>query len=663
MKKIWIFSLCLCILFTGCRQRPLEISSKENITENFMEDKLIQTLLQHYIIPYEAAAGGACFTDIEEILTEPATFYSLYAVQQQMGIDHFLNEEKTEVAIPKELVSAYMQAVFGIQPPQEFGDSERIYYQDYVLQEDGSMQWLERYSSAYTLEPWIPDYTVMPVQAERHDAEIVITVERQYQDIKLPSVKYTFVPAEVSEVLNEAFPDGIYRMRSVTAEYSESITKISSPEQLCYLSTLVNSGDKSYQGRTFTLTEDIELKGIPFEPIGSNVRFSYKGENGFCAVFDGQGHAISGLCVQITEDSPYRDIAIGREAGLFGTVKEGSEIKNVTIADAQISAESNAGILAGFFAGKAENCTVSGSIQGESSIGGLIGSITSTMDCTTEVINCHADVQVRGNNSVGGLLGCANYGWFEGCSVSGKVIAIGKSPAYIGGFTGTQTGSVIYNCFAQAQVETLTPANLVGGFAGVSGYSAILDCYCSADATAHWDPVDDAYNGFVQVTALKWNEFYKYYELLKEKISDGYQKQQSSILGASFNQNLIYIGQVLFPENTLAVLVYFPSEETQSNCEVDDSYFSRGKDQFLLLPLWNHLTVSLQQNGEVLYEREVELERHSWDIGFSGFVFQGTVNKKEEGLQISVQQGNQTATQTIMFPDAEEETVVYLTAQ
>ena len=85
MKKIWIFSLCLCILFTGCRQRPLEISSKENITENFMEDKLIQTLLQHYIIPYEAAAGGACFTDIEEKMCIRDRYHRIHQLQLPYG--------------------------------------------------------------------------------------------------------------------------------------------------------------------------------------------------------------------------------------------------------------------------------------------------------------------------------------------------------------------------------------------------------------------------------------------------------------------------------------------------------------------------------------------------------------------------------------------------
>jgi len=95
-----------------------------------------------------------------------------------------------------------------------------------------------------------------------------------------------------------------------------------------------------------TLTDDIDLKGIDWTPIGIDYNHQYTG------TFDGGGKTITGLTV--TGSDQY--------AGLFGYIGTGGKVMNVKLEGVQIESDnemSNVGGVAGCSRGNIENCSVS----------------------------------------------------------------------------------------------------------------------------------------------------------------------------------------------------------------------------------------------------------------------------------------------------------------
>lgn len=104
--------------------------------------------------------------------------------------------------------------------------------------------------------------------------------------------------------------------------------QISNGAELAYLAQQVNAGE-SYSDKYFTLTKDIRLNeqdvptsGNPWTPIGNN-------KKKFQGTFDGGGHTVSGLYINIT--GSYSPAAKGRlYQGLFGYVKDGT-VQNLIV--------------------------------------------------------------------------------------------------------------------------------------------------------------------------------------------------------------------------------------------------------------------------------------------------------------------------------------------
>ena len=82
--------------------------------------------------------------------------------------------------------------------------------------------------------------------------------------------------------------------------------EIKTADDLFALAEAVNSGT-SYQGQYFRLTNDIDLEGKAWTPIGNSA--SAQGQQ-FLGSFDGGGYTVSGLYVEGTHGY----------AGLFGVV-------------------------------------------------------------------------------------------------------------------------------------------------------------------------------------------------------------------------------------------------------------------------------------------------------------------------------------------------------
>ena len=165
-----------------------------------------------------------------------------------------------------------------------------------------------------------------------------------------------------------------------------------------------------------TLAMDIALSG-GWEPTGGNA--------GYSAVFDGQGHTISGL------DQAFFDIIYG------GTVR------NLHLKVDIASTEVYTGGVVERNSGTIENCTVSGRIQGN-------------------------------GTSTGGIAGM-NYqgGSIKGCIVSADVEG-GMASGGIAGLTERET-KITACCFVDGSVE----GENIGGIAGAVGGGTVTACYWS----------------------------------------------------------------------------------------------------------------------------------------------------------------------------------------
>lgn len=173
--------------------------------------------------------------------------------------------------------------------------------------------------------------------------------------------------------------------------------------------------DFSFADKEIILESDIDLyredengEAICFDPIGS-----YRNEQVFSGVFDGQGHTISNL-MQTTWalDNGYYYSDCG--LGLFGAVEEAT-IKNLVIDGANISGES---ALCGTVAAVAHNSTFENITVKNANVadyqyyaGGIVG--WASGECSFVGCNMDASTNIAAqwgdfDNSIGGVIGGAS---------------------------------------------------------------------------------------------------------------------------------------------------------------------------------------------------------------------------------------------------------------
>ena len=212
--------------------------------------------------------------------------------------------------------------------------------------------------------------------------------------------------------------------------------------------------------------------GTGFVPVGSGTTSAFSG------TFDGLGYTITGL---------FTDRPAANAGGLFGTAL-GADVRDLTIAAADIRTASSAGVLAGSWsAGSVERVNVSGTVQVQTIGGGLLGSAS-----TGAVIeDSHADVSVSaqavGTARAGGLVGL-NQGTIRRSSASGAVDSAGNLS---GGLVG-QNGGAIEDSAASGAVTSSGTGNSHGGLVG-SNSGAIA----RSDATGAVTGNGSLYGGLV----------------------------------------------------------------------------------------------------------------------------------------------------------------------
>ena len=134
---------------------------------------------------------------------------------------------------------------------------------------------------------------------------------------------------------------------------TDGVFQLSTPANLVWFSYYINNVAKKARVKA-VLTNDIDMSSLSnFVPIGTYIQGV--NENEFVGEFDGQGHVIRNLSV---------DVYDGREAGFFGRALDAT-IRNVGIVNANIvnSASFRAGVLGGeIHRANVINCYVTGDL-------------------------------------------------------------------------------------------------------------------------------------------------------------------------------------------------------------------------------------------------------------------------------------------------------------
>ena len=224
-----------------------------------------------------------------------------------------------------------------------------------------------------------------------------------------------------------------------------------------------------------TLDAPATTDGSNWTPIGSEA-------NPYTGTFDGCNHTITGMVINATTGGQ----------GFVGYLGEGGQIKNLTLAGAEVtSTESWVGIVAGKINGASvENCyTAEGSsISGAQYVGGIVGGATNN----STIAGCINAATVQSTyGDTGGVVGNTDNSIVILCGNTGEVSATSSS---VGGIVGYYEGESAKNIASW----TINTTEIDGYGDAASEYDGIgenndniIACFSVADAAALNSEVDN----------------------------------------------------------------------------------------------------------------------------------------------------------------------------
>ena len=304
--------------------------------------------------------------------------------------------------------------------------------------------------------------------------------------------------------------DGTEMTEPQVSEDNDNIYEIEYASELAWLQAAVNGTletaarttveAQDFKGKTFVLTQDIDLGGKEWTPIGSSSHI-------FKGTFDGQGHTVKNLKV-----SGYNS-----NVGLFGVTHDG-EIKNLTVENAEVSGRLNVGVVAGQpYTSKYTNITVKGHVEvnGMAYVG-AVGGKNAYADWTDITVNADETSYVKAHSIengsayrtyVGGVCGFNGEGGHKFSNITSNIDVKG-STCDVGGLFGiAHYGNQFVNCKCTGDVEIYAAeeaedAQEIGGIAGVwhneTGYSVTMTgCEFTGTLTTNIEGVAYYYNGLV----------------------------------------------------------------------------------------------------------------------------------------------------------------------
>ncbi len=313
---------------------------------------------------------------------------------------------------------------------------------------------------------------------------------------------YSFVMPSGNVVLTATFAGEFSGIVPVDGVYT-----VSDAQGLIWVANQVNTGVNTFAGSTVELSQDIDLNGAAWTPIGGACAYDAStllpSGNFFAGDFNGNGHLVSNYSITNT-------VAGQCAFGLFGYV-QGGDIKNLQVSGAMtfdVNTALAGGVVGVIVDGDVINCQNSGvithnmttAVAANAGIGGVVGVIKSSGSQAVKVENCRnsADCKLiyQSGGVVGMALGDAGLVSVNACCDTAAV-TISVSNGYCGGVVGLATGAVT-NCYMQGSIvlDNYYTNSYFGGIAGrlgngnsyygCSGTGSMANCYTNPyDANAN----------------------------------------------------------------------------------------------------------------------------------------------------------------------------------
>ena len=224
--------------------------------------------------------------------------------------------------------------------------------------------------------------------------------------------------------------DGTSFSEPETAPDDENTYLISTPAELAWVAQQVNGKKDNFENKTLLLTNDINLNGQPWTPIGNVNDYP---TISFWGTFDGQNHTISNLTAS-------DNVKTYAAAGLFGSLM--GTVKNVTLKNVDIRSTHFAGAVVAYSSrngATVENCHVDGgtitsvpeytgsAYDNGDNAGGIIGYYVTD----DKVTSCTAkNLTITAYRELGGITGCGPQSGMTGCSVENITLVQDNTNGY-----------------------------------------------------------------------------------------------------------------------------------------------------------------------------------------------------------------------------------------
>lgn len=543
-KRALLFMLAAALtlaLFGGCGQNAVGesgievgnsniVSSSQVNSSTVVPNEVIDRLLNQYIIPYEYFSDGQNwdFSNEDYLPKDSTPSFNATPNLDNLVVKFSLGvlAHNTPQALSKQFASIADDTGVGYRITKDLQKAVGAFYFGATVNNP-----IESSFAPDQYPNGLPSYIV---PSERHlsfksakvleNGDIRMVIDRYAPDSDTPvsSCAYIFRPFTVDvppdSLLSELFKkgDSAYRFVSVLDQpihYPDNEVHIQSAEELIALSKAVNSGDTAYQNNRYYLDADIDMSGFTIEPIGQYARDpdAEIGTYGFGTYFDGQGHTIRNLSMQVTADDPEK----GYNVGLFSVIASVGTVTNLNLENCSVAltvpihltAGQSCGGLAGQCYGTITDCRVSGTVTGDYQVGGLVGLAA----WLSKISECGVNVSVTGEAEIGAFAGSMNNCTISRCTAEGEVTAVSgtayERPRGIGGFSGFNVIGSIDNCQSSVFVKTTVPSEWVGGFIGYN-QGIVTNSRYDIDKTASWDAVDVEYgnNSYADVAGVSRSE-------------------------------------------------------------------------------------------------------------------------------------------------------------
>jgi len=382
---------------------------------------------------------------------------------------------------------------------------------------------------------FVHDYLIPDVQLQAKgitwdgDSRFTVVYSRWEDNIPAYDISFTMekqtvydVPSDLAAVFSEG--QEVWRIKHVLeipVQYNQikKEIEINSLEEFLQFADDVKNNSYNLQGNVYRLNTDIDLSGVEFTPMFNKRDYELRqtstntdAKMGFNATFDGQGHTISNL--EIIYDCGTIDIndQIWAKVGLFGHIGSEGCVKNLNVVNAKIDFVTpdyarypySSGIIAGSSSGQILNCSVQGTVNGASQVGGVVGAL----DENGILRSCMADVTVKGYNEVGCLAGSIAFGGVYNCTTTGVAVGVQNdymddkvfkdmvTPYAIGGFAGRIHFANITYSHSDSQLQIMSTGKTIGAFAASCQSSAITGCTYNSAKAGSWKKIGYYHSGY-----------------------------------------------------------------------------------------------------------------------------------------------------------------------